>query len=385
MSNGSINNALMVIFYRLKIERHGYKMLKNFLDELYQKNMDESYNLNKKSMDILNKIKETDKFIELLDEKNDPNFEIFTPREVNQKNKEQIKDLKEKKKELQEEYASILDQVKSLSEQSKQLQSVIEENSRFENEHRMLQQRYTYEKKRLDQITAYVSREIEKENNTQKDTSEEQNQNKQIQIAPEYQQIKNKLELVLGIFDLDRNRSKMELKQIKNILDKLTEDDTLSDNVQSEKTQITDDKTTIENSKTDLENSNSPEEYQTSSENESDILQSEDTDCVVTYDEAFDTSIESWMSGDKRILLDHMLDGMIHSLVNYTDQILVQSSEEQTVTLECAVEQENEETVIQHVKEENNTLLNILLDVTIEIEKKEDRSLVIEIKKVEED
>ena len=126
-------------------------MIKSFLDELYQKNMDESYMLNKKSMDVLNKIKETDKFIELLDEKNDPNFEIFTPREVNPKNKEQIKDLREKKKELQEEYASILDQVKNLSEQSKHLQSVIEENSRFENEHRILQQRYTYEKKRLDQ------------------------------------------------------------------------------------------------------------------------------------------------------------------------------------------------------------------------------------------
>lgn len=383
MSNSSINNVLVVRFYRLKIERHGYKMLKNFLDELYQKNMDESYKLNKKSMDVLNKIKETDKFIELLDEKNDPNFEIFTPREVNPKNKEQIKTLKEQKKELQEAYESILDQIKSLSEQSKQIQAVIEENNRSEYEQRILQQRYTYEKKRLEQITAYVSREIEKENNTQEDISEEQKQSEQIQIVPEYQQIRNKLELVLGIFDLDRNRSKMELRQIKNILDKMVVDNASSDNVQSEKTQITDDKTTIENSKTNLENSNSPE-YQTSSENESDTLQNEDTDCVVTYDEAFDTSIESWISGNNRILLDHMLDGMIHSLVNYTDQILVHSSEEQTVALECTVEQENEEAVIQHVKEEKNILLNILLDVTIEIQKKEDRSLTIEIKKVEE-
>lgn len=383
MSNGSINNVIVVRFYRLKIERYGYKLLKNFLDELYQKNMDESYKLNKKSMDILNKIKETDKFVELLDEKNDPNFEIFTPREVNQKNKEQIKTLKEQKKELQEQYESILDQIKSVSEQSKQIRAVIEENNRTEYEQRILKQRYTYEKKRLDQITAYVSREIEKENHTQEDISEEQKQSGQIQIVPEYQQLRNKLELVLGIFDLDRYRSKMELKQIKNILDKLAEKDTLSDHIQSEVTQITDDNTITEKSKTDLENSNSPE-YQISAENESDTLQNESMDCVVIYDKAFDTGIESWMSGDKRILFDYMLDRIIHSLVNDTDQISVQSSEEQKVTLECTVEQENEETLIQHVKKENNTLLNILLDVTIEIEKKQDSSLVIKIEKVKE-
>ena len=358
-------------------------MLKNFLDELYQNNMDESYKLNKNSMDILNKIKETDKFIELLDEKNDPNFEIFTPREVNPKNKEQIKSLKEQKKELQEQYDSILDQIKSVSEQSKQIQAVIEENNRTEYEKRILKQRYTYEQNRLDQIIAYVSREIEKENHTQEDISEEQKQSEQIQIVPEYQQLRNKLELVLGIFDLDRYRSKMELKQIKNVLDELAEKDTLSDNIQSEKTQITDDKIITEKSKTDLENSNSPE-YQLTSENESDTLQNESMDCVVIYDEAFDTSIESWMSGDKRTLFDYMLDRIIHSLVNDTDQISVQSSQEQIVTLECTVEQENEEAVIQHVKKENNTLLNILLDVTIEIENMQDSSLVIKIEKVKE-
>ena len=371
----------VAIFYGLRIERYGYKMIKSFLDELYQKNMDESYMLNKKSMDVLNKIKETDKFIELLDEKNDPNFEIFTPREVNPKNKEQIKDLREKKKELQEEYASILDQVKNLSEQSKHLQSVIEENSRFENEHRILQQRYTYEKKRLDQIVAYVSREIEKKSNVVEDAFEDQNQ--KIQTVSEYQQIKNKLDLVLGIFDLDRNRSKMELRQMKNILDKLVENNSAADNDHSETIHISDENEIVNNSKEDIESSLASLAYQTSSENESWVLQNKNTDCAVTYDEAFDTRIEGWMSGDDRIMFDYMLNRIIHSLSKYTDQILVQLSENQTVRLQCTVDQQKEEEVIQYVKKESNTLLNILLDVAVEIEKNEDSNIVVAIEKVE--
>lgn len=356
-------------------------MIKSFLDELYQKNMDESYMLNKKSMDVLNKIKEIDKFIELLDEKNDPNFEIFTPREVNPKNKEQIKDLREKKKELQEEYASILDQVKNLSEQSKHLQSVIEENSRFENEHRILQQRYTYEKKRLDQIVAYVSREIEKKSNVVEDAFEDQNQ--KIQTVSEYQQIKNKLDLVLGIFDLDRNRSKMELRQMKDILDKLVENNAAADNDHSETIHISDENEIVNNSKEDIESSLASLAYQTSSENESWVLQNKNMDCAVTYDEAFDTRIEGWMSGDDRIMFDYMLNRIIHSLSKYTDQILVQLSENQTVRLQCTVEQQKEEEVIQYVKKESNTLLNILLDVAVEIEKNEDSNIVVAIEKVE--
>ena len=170
---------------------------------------------------------------------------------------------------------------------------------------------------------------------------------------------------------------------MKNILDKLVENNAAADNDHSETIHISDENDIVNNSKEDIESSLASLAYQTSSENESWVLQNKNTDCAVTYDEAFDTRIEGWMSGDDRIMFDYMLNRIIHSLSKYTDQILVQLSENQTVRLQCTVEQQKEEEVIQYVKKESNTLLNILLDVAVEIEKNEDSNIVVAIEKVE--
>ena len=68
-------------------------MIKQYFETLMNTLFDEKHQLEKKNTDMENRIKEIDRFIEILEEKNDTSFESFTPREVNSKNKEMIREL----------------------------------------------------------------------------------------------------------------------------------------------------------------------------------------------------------------------------------------------------------------------------------------------------
>lgn len=76
-------------------------IIKDYLKSIQQNIIEEKIELDKKSVDINNHIKENDRFIQLLEEKDDSNFESFSPREVNHKTKEKVCLLKEEQKKLQ--------------------------------------------------------------------------------------------------------------------------------------------------------------------------------------------------------------------------------------------------------------------------------------------
>ncbi len=61
-------------------------MIKQYLENMMETILNENSKLEEKSAEVVFRIKEIDRFIEILEEKNDPNFESFTPREVNAKN-----------------------------------------------------------------------------------------------------------------------------------------------------------------------------------------------------------------------------------------------------------------------------------------------------------
>ncbi len=75
-------------------------MVKEYLEKYLIELVEERILIEHEYTDCENKIKENISFIALLEEKNDPNFESFTPREVNTSNKKRIAELREEQKKL---------------------------------------------------------------------------------------------------------------------------------------------------------------------------------------------------------------------------------------------------------------------------------------------
>lgn len=75
-------------------------MVVGYLEKLQSTYMEELLVIEKRMMELEIQLRENIEFIKLLDETNDPNFESFTPRKVNAKNKDKICELKEEQKSI---------------------------------------------------------------------------------------------------------------------------------------------------------------------------------------------------------------------------------------------------------------------------------------------
>ena len=77
-------------------------MVVSYLEKLQKQYMQEQFQKEKLLDDLQVCLKENKEFIKTL-ELNDPNYETFTPREVNQRNKQKIQELKEEQEKLEKE------------------------------------------------------------------------------------------------------------------------------------------------------------------------------------------------------------------------------------------------------------------------------------------
>lgn len=91
-------------------------MVVSYLKNLQSEYMQNKFNAEKELSNLQMHLRENVEFIKLLEEANDPNYESFTPREVNQKNKAKILELREEQKAIQE----AIDKQKSYLEECKQ-------------------------------------------------------------------------------------------------------------------------------------------------------------------------------------------------------------------------------------------------------------------------
>lgn len=81
-------------------------MVISYLEKLQQQYEQEKFDAEKELNNLEIHLRENIEFIKLLDETNDPNYESFTPREVNSKNKTKIRELKETQQEIKESIAN---------------------------------------------------------------------------------------------------------------------------------------------------------------------------------------------------------------------------------------------------------------------------------------
>lgn len=105
-------------------------MIKEFLEK-YQEDMnahkieiEEDYDL------LLTKIKENEKFLQLLKDENDAVFMEFTPRDVNIKNKDRIEEIEKQLFDLQDEKEKIEKEINHTKKRIVEVQSIIHEMQR---------------------------------------------------------------------------------------------------------------------------------------------------------------------------------------------------------------------------------------------------------------
>ena len=75
-------------------------MVLSYLEKLQEEYLEEKSGIDRECEKLQLCLKENVEFIKLLEETNDPNYESFTPRDVNTKNKEKISELQNEQKEI---------------------------------------------------------------------------------------------------------------------------------------------------------------------------------------------------------------------------------------------------------------------------------------------
>lgn len=186
-------------------------MVEEYFRKQQESLLDEKLNFEKEYTKIVNQIIETEKFIELLEEKSDPNFESFTPREVNVKNRNEIKNLLEVKKKLQDEKNNLkirIDECKAKIEEFQLfLHSIHEEKTKVEEEKR------ANIEQAIDkcEILKFVSRE-----------KTEITSNLYNSILKPMNDLSQRMKRVSQFIDLDRERAKMELQQLNTVFESIS-------------------------------------------------------------------------------------------------------------------------------------------------------------------
>lgn len=114
-----------------------------YLEKLQDEYLHEKLDKEKELSRLQIELRETIEFIRLLEETNDPNYESFTPREVNSKNKKKILELQEQQRKIQQsieletehylEYKQRLDELENVLEKVKKDAAQINQNV-FDNE-----------------------------------------------------------------------------------------------------------------------------------------------------------------------------------------------------------------------------------------------------------
>lgn len=103
----------------------GENMVKAYLEKIREQFLEQKIETSNRMTELSNRYKENIEFIKLLEETNDPNFESFTPREVNGFNRTKIAELEEIQKSLTEELAQVRTELQQLDTDICELNSVI--------------------------------------------------------------------------------------------------------------------------------------------------------------------------------------------------------------------------------------------------------------------
>ena len=107
-------------------------MVKNYLETIRQEYIEHKVSIEEEIASCESKIKENQKFIQVLEEERNPGFEAFSPRETNAFNKEKIAQLQEEQKKINDELTTLRDGLQEYEFRIADITSVIKEAAEVE-------------------------------------------------------------------------------------------------------------------------------------------------------------------------------------------------------------------------------------------------------------
>lgn len=180
-------------------------MVIEYLQQIKDSYIEEKHALEKQLNLLEIQLKENTGMIKMLEETNDSCYELFTPRNVNSKNKAKINELIEEQKSINESIDNLKNSIKEYSSKIEQLDQIVEE----ENREIEIVQKYT--ETMTQQNIVSEDEEIE---------SSEDN------LLDGMKDILNRVELCSRLIDIDPVRCRLELSSVmKNLTDLIEEKD----------------------------------------------------------------------------------------------------------------------------------------------------------------
>lgn len=180
-------------------------MVVSYLEKLQSEYMQEKLDAEKALSDLQVHLRENVEFIKLLEETNDPNYESFTPREVNSKNKMKILELREEQKSIQELIEQQKVYLSECEDKLEELRNIISEAKRImvgnENQKEMMTESY--------RVTLLETQENERQR-ISRDLHDYTVQN--------LTSLVHKTELCSKLVDMDPVRCKLELSTMSKTL-----------------------------------------------------------------------------------------------------------------------------------------------------------------------
>ena len=183
-------------------------MVIEYLQQIKDSYFEQKHALEKQLNLLEIQLKENTGMIKRLEETNDSCYELFTPRNVNSKNKAKINELIEEQKTINESIENLKNSIKEYSSKIEQLDQIVEE----ENREIEIVQEYT-EAMTLQNIVS----------EDEKIESSEDN------LLDGMKNILNRVELCSRLIDIDPVRCRLELSSIMKILTDLIEEKDESD------------------------------------------------------------------------------------------------------------------------------------------------------------
>ena len=182
-------------------------MVIEYLQQIKDSYFEQKHALEKQLNLLEIQLKENTGMIKMLEETNDSCYELFTPRNVNSKNKAKINELMEEQKSINESIDNLKNSIKEYSSKIEQLDQIVEE----ENREIEIVQEYTETMSQQD-IVSKDERESSEDN-----------------LLDSMKNILNQMELCSRLIDIDPVRCRLELGSVMKILTDLIEEKDESD------------------------------------------------------------------------------------------------------------------------------------------------------------
>ena len=182
-------------------------MVIEYLQQIKDSYFEQKHALEKQLNLLEIQLKENTGMIKMLEETNDSCYELFTPRNVNSKNKAKISELMEEQKSINESIDNLKNSIKEYSSKIEQLDQIVEE----ENREIEIVQEYT---------EAMTQQNI---------VSEDEKESSENNLLDSMMNILNRVVLCSQLIDIDPVRCRLELGSVMKILTDLIEEKDESD------------------------------------------------------------------------------------------------------------------------------------------------------------